>query len=103
TYFGCTPRTNINTCKSSWCSNNYYKLDYSQIVSPGTPVNTVAQKRRACSAFVNDASPEKVKNFLAASCATSQAVANGVYPQNPVACPDSETCKSCMDNVLDFP
>lgn len=99
-YLGCKTTTSINTCKTNWCSGNYYKLDYTNIGSPST---TVAQKKRLCTQFVTDANPLKIKNFLSSVCSTSDAIAQGNFPQDPTQCASQNNCRACMDNILDFP
>lgn len=99
-YFGCSPRTAINVCKKNWCNDNYFKLSYANINPSAT---TIAQRKNACTAWVNNPNPSQAKNFMAATCSVSNAVARGVFPKDPTQCEDDSDCKACMDNVLDFP
>jgi len=99
-YLGCPPKTAITTCKTNWCNANYYQLDYTNI---GSPSNTITQKKKLCTQFVNDPNPANSQNFLEAVCATSPAVANGVYPQDPTQCKSKSDCQTCMNNLLDYP
>jgi hypothetical protein len=99
-YFGCHPNSNVNTCKTNWCNDNYFKLDYAAFAAPGT-FTSVAQKKKACSVFVNNGGNPKA--FLQTVCATSPAYAGGTYPQDPTTCESEVQCKTCMDNIMDFP
>jgi len=92
-YNGCKDNQNIDVCKSQWCNNNYKKLDLGAASD--------AQKKAACNAFVKD--KKNTNNFVVALCASSPKVSGGVLPADPRKCDEDDDCRSCVDNVQDYP
>jgi hypothetical protein len=90
---GCKDNQNIDVCKTQWCNLNYKKL-----LLDGT---TDASKKSACNAFVKD--KKNTNNFIIAVCTVAPSVAGGVLPADPRLCLDDSDCRSCVDNVKDYP
>lgn len=84
----CGRRSTMDDCKRMFCDRNAGKLTF--------PPDTY----KGCYDYLFE--PD-TQNWLAALCAKSRHVSNQKYPVDPTKCYSNTLCRTCMDDISDFP
>jgi len=84
---GCSPSTPINTCKQTFCQQNYKSMTW------GNGAPTVAD----CMTFVTSTS--SLNNYLVAACTLTYLAPYG----NPNMCNLNDACSQCVSDSTDYP